>query len=196
MRSGAGSWGVFLVPGFCPGKGDHELAATTFSFAGGRDGAAMQLHEPLCQGKTDTQAGVGTLQHRLLPGEYVEYATEVLLGDADTAVAHADADPLPHRRGCDLDAPALGCIGGGVIQQVGQHLRQSGGVGAKPQRLVGQADHQIVTALVHQRPRRLHRALDNTRHGHRLQAKLHHAPGNPGDFQQIVYETGEVPDGR
>ena len=103
--------------------------------AGGLDRAAVHLDQPLHQRQPDAQAALRAVERAIDLREEVEHLGQHLRGNADAGVAHAEHRLLPFPRRGNPDRAALRRVLGGVVEQVGEHLRQPGLVGVDAQRL-------------------------------------------------------------
>src|SRR5438128_3473816 len=85
----------------------------------------MQFDQTPDQGETDAQPALGAIERMVNLGEEVKDVSEHFRGDADAAVAHAEYGVRAFARDTQAYAAAFLSELGGVVEKVGQHLRES-----------------------------------------------------------------------
>jgi hypothetical protein len=115
----------------------------------------VQLDQPPRQRQADTQPGRAAFERGVGLHEHIEYFAQHLGRDADAVVTDADRQLLAVQRGVQRElAIAVGVLGG-VVEQVGQHLRQACAVAAhidrRRRQLHGQRVAERVQIGPHQR---------------------------------------------
>ena len=126
--------------------------------------------------------------------EHVEHARQHLRRDADAGVADATTTSPPSAPAASVDAAAVVGVLGGVVQQVGEHLRQAHGIAADH---IGSAGRSIV---IRWRPASITGRLVSTRLRRSpwstaissLQLDL--AARDARDFEQVVDQPHHVVD--
>ena len=106
-------------------------------------------------------------------------------------VAHAEHGLGTLARGREADRAVRIRELGRVVEEVREHLLDSGQVGFQPERLLGEGDCEPVAALVDDRPGSLDRALHGTAQLDPLLAQLDLAAAEAGDVQQVVHQARE-----
>ena len=109
--------------------------------------------------------------------EQLEYPFQHRGRNADARVAKADAGVVADALHGERDVPAVGCVLGGIDQQVREHLLEARDVGVHPKRIGGQTHHQAVPVARHIRRDRIDREFHDGSQIHVRQAQRLLAPG-------------------
>ena len=117
----------------------------------------MQLHEAPNDGEPDAQPALAAIEPAVTLREHLEDVRQELRLDADSVVAHANADAAAVGRDVQLDVAAVGRVLGGVVQHVAEDLAQAREVAEHPDRRVGHVDRQRVALRIDERPHDLER---------------------------------------
>ncbi len=125
-------------------QGDGKGAAFTGAGAFRADAAAMHFHQPLHKREPDAEPAVRALERTVALYEHVEDIFQHFAVDADARVGDHDRDLLAVYRGGQRDVSAGGRVLVGVVEQVGDHLRQARGIDVEIDVFRRQHDHQLV----------------------------------------------------
>src|SRR5436190_2763461 len=119
---------------FCPkGRQKHgELAAQSETRAGRLHAAAMRLHQVTHHREPDATATFGPLVQRVGLHEELEYPCKHRRRNTDARVAKADAGMPADALHGERDVSTVGCVLGGVEQQVREHLLEASDVSVHP----------------------------------------------------------------
>ena len=134
-RHGAGPVGRRLDGRDRGRQAEDELAAAARAVAPGLDAPAVHLHQAADEGQADPQPPLGAVERAVDLGEQVEDLREHLGGDADAGVADAEDGVLALAADGQVDPAAVAGVLRGVVQDVGQDLREPGPVRLDPERL-------------------------------------------------------------
>jgi hypothetical protein len=125
--------------------------------------------------------------------EHVEHARQHVLRNAESRILDRDDRVTRVARRAEDDPAAVGRVLGRVVEQVGDHLDEPGRVRPHRQRLRRrQAQHELVAALLDQRPARLDRVLQHRQQVDALGAKLDLALRDAADVEQVVDEVDHL----
>ena len=113
------------------GKPDDEVAAEAGAWARGGDRAAVQHHQLAGECQTDAEAAAAPRPRAIGLREQVEHALELLGGDTNTAVAHANDDVATLAAHRQPDFRIGRAVLRGVVEQVTDDLRQADRIGVE-----------------------------------------------------------------
>src|SRR5690606_18167587 len=116
--------------------------------------AAVHFHQLPYQGQADAQPAARALERAVGLHEQLEDLARLRLVEADAAVADTDVD-LVADAGLEHDPAARVRVLRGVVQQVGEHLRQPYRVRLQRHRRLRDVQRELVPALFQLRPRGL-----------------------------------------
>src|SRR4029453_386175 len=112
------------------GQPDDELASVTDTGALHRDAAAVHLDQGLDERQPDAQPGQGPIERRVHLREHVEYALELIGGDADPRIPNADDDPCGFLLALNDQPDVTATLRelASVVQEIADDLAQPGRV--------------------------------------------------------------------
>ena len=119
----------------------------------------MRLHQVTHHREPDAAATFGPRIQRVGLGEQLEHPCKHRWRDADARVAKADAGMPADALHGECDVTAVGCVLGGVDQQVREHLLEASDVRVHPKRIGRQTNHQAMAMARHLRRNRVDREL-------------------------------------
>ncbi|MGC3967626.1 MAG: hypothetical protein QM775_09720 [Pirellulales bacterium] len=124
--------------------------------------------------------------------EQIEDAGNVLLGEADARVAHAEDQSRVFHIRREPDAARRRRVLRGVVQQVDEDLRQANAVALEISFLFRKRDSQVMAPLDDHRSDRLQHVFHELAGFHTLPLELDLALRDPRDVEQIVHEPNEM----
>src|SRR5438309_5315885 len=173
---------------------DQELSAVSGAIAQRLDRTPVQLDEPANQRQADPKAAARASAGLRTLHEELERVLPQILCQAGAVVLHADDEVVAVHMGAYQDPAANVGVLGGVVQQIGEDLREPGGIGEEHHGLGRQIERNPVAALVDERARALDRLLDHGAQEERLLAKLDLPAGDARDVEEIVDQPRHVLD--
>ena len=175
------------------GQVHDEFAAQAPARAVRLHPAAVQLHQAAHQTQADAQAALRPLQRTVFLREQVEDVRQHFGVDAGTVVLHAHEDAIlvpAFRREDDL--PAVRGVLGGVVEQVGENLRQPRRIGVHINGFRRELHRQRVPGLVDERAADFHGALHDLVQTDGLFAQGDPAPRDARDIEQVIDQTDHL----
>ena len=124
--------------------------------------------------------------------EHVEHLRQRVRRDADAVVLDADHRLAVLAARADRDAAAVIGVLRGVVEQVGEDLRQPHRIAADEQRLGVEIDGQLVAQVVEHRPAGFDRGFDDGAEIERLLADFDDAARDARHLEQVVDQPVEV----
>ena len=112
-----------------------------------------------------------TIERSIALDEEVEHVRQQIRREPGARVAHVQHDLVAVALGGQADVAAVGCVLGGVVEQVRDHLREPGGIGMEAHGLGRQVDAEDLSARLDRRLRGLDRPADDVGEPHRFGAK-------------------------
>jgi hypothetical protein len=172
-------------------QAEDKGAALAAARAAGLQCSAMQFGERTRQGQADAQtAFVGPSVVAL--HEEIEDVLEVPGRDAAAIVGHGDRRESAGALDLQDDVSSVGCVLGGVDQEVLQDLGNARQVGIDVHRLLGQLDLERVPPGLDQGPCRFGAARHDFTRAQHLPAQLDLSRRQPPDIEQVVDQTGHL----
>ncbi len=170
----------------------HELGAFGGTFAVRLDRAGVHLDESLDQRQADAEPTLGTLEGVVDLHEHVEYTREHFLRDADSVVDDSDDHGIIRLLGFDLDAATARRVLRGIVQQVGEHLRESDDVAVERDLVRREIDAELVLLRLDDRRARLDGVTNNPVQRHALFAQRNPIVGDAAHVDEIVDEPDHL----
>lgn len=158
------------------------------------DVAPVQFDQAARQRQPDAQPALRGLGRAAGLHEHVEHGVQHFGRDADAIVLHADDGLAVHRLRSQRDVPAGGRVLGGVVEQVGEHLREPHAVAFQRQRAVGQMQHELVLRGIEQWAAQLQRVVQHLAQVDGAHVRLDLAARDARDLHEVVDQPHHVVD--
>ena len=175
-----------------PGQPDDELASPSRTLAARLHRPAVELHQAANDGEADAEAALGPIRWLIALHEELEHRSKPVGANPATVVAYPDGDLVVLTPGIDLDVTARVGVFRRVLQQVGDHLRETNDIAIDVERADRHRNRDLMFPGVDERPGDFDRARDCRGHVEALAPQVDLAHRRPRDVEQIVHQTREV----
>ncbi len=172
----------------------RELASAAGTVARRDHAPAVQLDQIAHQREADAQPALRMPSARMALRKHVENVRQRIGRDSGAIVVHRDHHVLTFAARAQRDAAARCGVLGGIVEQVGEDLREAHHVRLQHDRLRGKRHRELVLRGVDQRPARLERGVDHRCEIDRLLTQLDLAQRDSGHFHQVVDQPRHVAD--
>src|SRR5262245_18984498 len=155
-------------------------------------GAAVHFHQAPHQRQSNAQSVLGGVRAAPPLVEHVKDEGQHVRRDSSAVVLHGNRCLIPAPFGDQANEPTSLGILGGVVQQVGDDLREAGEVAIEEQRLWWLGNDELVPESVDQGTARLYSGVQDVAQSDPIFPKLQLAAGNASEIQQIVHQPGQL----
>src|SRR5581483_11872012 len=158
------------------------------------DGTAVHFDQAAYQGEPDAEPSLSPAVCAVPLGEQVEHLGQHVGRDAHAVVPHGQDGIRAVAPGREPDvAPRLGVLRG-VVEQVGNDLRETYRIGVQDQRVGWKVHDELVPGGIDQRCARFQRAADDGGELARLLAQGDLATSDARHLHQVVHQSHQVVD--
>jgi hypothetical protein len=156
------------------------------------DLAAVHFHQLPHQRQADTQAAARALERSVGLHEEFEDLVEQMRRNADALVADAHANDVAFHRCLEPDAAIELAVLAGVVEKIGEHLRQALGIGVEVMLARRQIHHQVLAGVVDGRARGLDGVIEHGAQHHAPLAHLQAPARDARDVEQIIDQAHQL----
>src|SRR5204863_7685024 len=126
--------------------------------------------------------------------EQLEDPWQQLAFDSRSLIPHLDQDVWAGNLRHEVDATALGRVAHGIIQEIGEHLRQTRRIAVDMYRVRRQYDVHRLFAFGAERSHGLERILDDVRDGDLAPLQSELVARDAADVQQVIGQSRQLLD--